>query len=55
MRIRAAVAREKQRPFAQGRFPFDRLVRQYPLDKINEAARDSEEGRVLKPVLAMAG
>lgn len=41
--------------YMQGRFPFDRLISSYPLEQINEAARDSEEGRVVKPVLAMAG
>ena len=40
--------------YTQGRFPFDRLIKQYPLDRINEAASDSEEGRVVKPVLATA-
>ena len=34
-----------------GRFPFDRLIRQYPLDQINQAFTDSAEGRVIKPVV----
>jgi aryl-alcohol dehydrogenase len=34
-----------------GRFPFDHLIRTYPLDEINEAERDCETGRVVKPVL----
>lgn len=34
-----------------GRFPFDRLIRTYPLDEINEAEHDCETGRVVKPVL----
>ncbi|MEU0134526.1 NAD(P)-dependent alcohol dehydrogenase [Streptomyces sp. NPDC006296] len=34
-----------------GLFPFDRLIRTYPLDGINEAERDCEAGRVVKPVL----
>lgn len=34
-----------------GRFPFDRLVRFYPLDQINEAAADSEKGGTLKPII----
>ncbi len=38
---------------AQGRFPFDRLIGFYDLDGINQAAEDSEEGGVLKPVLRM--
>ena len=39
---------------AQGRFPFDRLIEVYDFDRIDEAARDSEDGRVVKPVLTMA-
>jgi aryl-alcohol dehydrogenase len=34
-----------------GRFPFDQLIRTYPLDDINEAERDFDAGRVVKPVL----
>jgi aryl-alcohol dehydrogenase len=39
--------------YVQGRFPFDRLIEFYELDEINEAARASEEGRVVKPVVRM--
>lgn len=35
----------------QGRFPFDKLVRFYPLDAIEEAVHASEKGDVLKAVL----
>ena len=35
----------------QGRFPFDRLIKFYPLDQINEAAEDSLAARTMKPVL----
>ncbi|MFA1541447.1 NAD(P)-dependent alcohol dehydrogenase [Actinomadura monticuli] len=35
----------------QGRFPFDRLITAYPLDKINEAEADTTSGKVVKPVL----
>jgi aryl-alcohol dehydrogenase len=35
----------------QGRFPFDRLIRKYPLSRIEEAAHASESGEVLKAVL----
>ncbi len=35
----------------QGRFPFHRLIRKYPLSKIEDAARASEAGEVLKAVL----
>ncbi|MFH8483245.1 NAD(P)-dependent alcohol dehydrogenase [Streptomyces sp. NPDC018055] len=34
-----------------GRFPFDQLIRTYPLTDINEAERDCEAGLVVKPVL----
>lgn len=39
--------------YAQGRFPFDRLVRFYSLEEINQAAKDAEEGAAIKPVLRM--
>ena len=39
------------RLYAQGRFPFDRFVRTYPLDDINTAVRDSLSGETVKPVL----
>ncbi len=35
----------------QGRFPFDKLVRFYPLGEINDAVHASEKGEVLKAVL----
>ena len=37
--------------WAQGRFPFDKLVRFYPLEKINDAVQASERGEVLKAVV----
>lgn len=37
--------------YLAGRFPFDRLVKFYSLDRINEAAADSEKGGTLKPVI----
>ena len=37
----------------QGAFPFDRLVRFYPFDEIEQAFHDSEEGTTVKPVLEM--
>ncbi|MBO0805789.1 MAG: NAD(P)-dependent alcohol dehydrogenase [Nocardiopsaceae bacterium] len=39
----------------QGRFPCDRLVRDFPLDKVNEALEASRSGDVIKPVLRMPG
>lgn len=37
--------------YLQGRFPFDKLVKFYPFEAINQAAEDSEKGITLKPVL----
>jgi aryl-alcohol dehydrogenase len=37
--------------YKQGRFPFDRLLKFYSLDQINEAAEDSEKGKALKAIL----
>ncbi len=37
----------------QGRFPFDRLIKTYPLADINEAVADAESGVTIKPVLEM--
>jgi aryl-alcohol dehydrogenase len=37
--------------YKQGRFPFDKLITFYPLDKINEAVEDTEKGKALKAVL----
>jgi aryl-alcohol dehydrogenase len=39
--------------YAKGRFPFDRLVKFYRLDQINEAIADSESGRTVKPIIRM--
>ncbi|HUB76307.1 MAG TPA: NAD(P)-dependent alcohol dehydrogenase [Solirubrobacteraceae bacterium] len=41
------------RHWEAGRFPVERLMRHYDFDQINEAARDAEQGRVIKPVLRM--
>jgi aryl-alcohol dehydrogenase len=35
----------------QGRFPFERLLTQYPMSEINAAERDCATGVVVKPVL----
>src|SRR5580700_3122304 len=37
--------------YMQGRFPFDKLIKFYPLAEINRAIEDSENGRTIKPVL----
>jgi aryl-alcohol dehydrogenase len=39
------------RLYKQGRFPFDRLVRYYEMDQVEQALADSESGEVLKPIL----
>ncbi|WP_329171399.1 NAD(P)-dependent alcohol dehydrogenase [Streptomyces sp. NBC_01477] len=38
-----------------GRFPFDELIRTYPLAAINDAERDCDAGLVVKPVLIPEG
>jgi Zn-dependent alcohol dehydrogenase len=38
---------------AQGRFPYDELLVEFPLSKINEALSSSYSGEILKPVLRM--
>ncbi len=37
--------------YKAGRFPFDKLIRFYPLEAINDAVRDTESGKVLKAVV----
>lgn len=41
-------------PHLQGRFPFDRLVRRYDFDQINQAAADAASGAVIKPILLIS-
>jgi aryl-alcohol dehydrogenase len=38
---------------AQGRFPFDKLVKFYDLEQINQAAEDSEKGGTIKPIIRL--
>jgi aryl-alcohol dehydrogenase len=38
---------------AQGRFPFEKLVKFYSLDQINQAAHDSENGGTIKPIIRL--
>jgi aryl-alcohol dehydrogenase len=40
--------------YIQGRFPFDKLLRFYSLDQINQAAEDSEKGITIKPIVRLA-
>lgn len=37
--------------YKQGRFPFDKLISFYPFESINDAIRDSESGKTVKPVV----
>lgn len=39
--------------YRAGHFPFDRMIRLYPFEAINDAVADSEAGRTVKPVLVM--
>lgn len=39
--------------FQQGRFPFDKLVKFYDMDQIEQALEDSKSGAVIKPILRM--
>ncbi|MFI1358280.1 hypothetical protein ACH4TV_32605 [Streptomyces sp. NPDC020898] len=35
-----------------GKFPFDKLIKHYAFEDINQAFEDSENGVTLKPVVA---
>ncbi len=37
--------------YLQGRFPMDKLMRFYPFEEINQAAKDSERGKTIKPII----
>jgi aryl-alcohol dehydrogenase len=37
--------------YKQGRLPYERMIKFYPLDDINQAVEDMEKGHVIKPVL----
>lgn len=37
--------------YLQGKFPFDKLIKFYEFDQINQAAQDSEKGLTLKPII----
>lgn len=39
--------------YREGRFPFDQLTKFYKMDEINEAAKDSEKGITVKPIIYM--
>ena len=40
--------------YKEGRFPFDKLVKFYTIDQINQAAEDSEKGVTIKPVIQLS-
>ncbi|MBF0672687.1 MAG: NAD(P)-dependent alcohol dehydrogenase [Salinibacterium sp.] len=39
--------------YTQGRFPFDKLVKYYEFDQIEQALADSKSGEVIKPILRL--
>jgi aryl-alcohol dehydrogenase len=39
---------------AQGRFPFEKLVKFYSLDQINQAVQDGEKGGTIKPIIRLS-
>ncbi len=40
--------------FLQGRFPFDRLVKFYPFEQVNDAIHDAETGICVKPIIRIS-
>ena len=42
------------RLYAQGRFPFDKLVKFYSFEEINQAVHDSETGKVVKAIVRIS-
>lgn len=40
--------------YKQGKFPFDKLVKFYDFDQINEAIHDTETGATIKPIVRFA-
>lgn len=39
------------RSYKEGKFPFTKLIREYPAEQINEAVSDSISGKTVKPLL----
>ncbi|HER2162567.1 TPA: zinc-binding dehydrogenase, partial [Streptococcus pyogenes] len=39
--------------YKQGKFPFDKLIKFYSFEEINQASADSESGLTIKPVLKL--
>lgn len=46
---------ELLRHHAEGRFPFERLIRYFPFERIDDAIEASTRGEVVKPILVMDG
>ena len=46
---------ELLRHHAEGRFPFERLIRYFPFQNVADAIEASVSGEVVKPVLVMGG
>lgn len=40
--------------YKHGKFPFDKLIKFYSLEKINQACEDSEKGMTIKPILKLS-
>lgn len=40
--------------YREGKFPFDKLIKVYPFEEINQAAEDSEKGVTIKPVIRIS-
>jgi aryl-alcohol dehydrogenase len=40
--------------YRRGDFPFDRLVRFYEFDEINQAVADTRSGATVKPILRVS-
>ncbi|HLT23398.1 MAG TPA: NAD(P)-dependent alcohol dehydrogenase [Bacteriovoracaceae bacterium] len=40
--------------YRAGRFPFDKLIKFYHFEQINEAAKDSEKGITVKPIIQIS-
>lgn len=37
--------------YLNGQFPFDKLIKKYRFEDINQAIEDSESGKAIKPVI----
>jgi aryl-alcohol dehydrogenase len=40
--------------YKQGKFPFDKLIKYYTLEEINQAIEDSKNGTTVKPIIKLA-